>query len=128
MLLSLQYIYRYNIARHVPSEGTLTFEDIARKCRLDLSDLRRFLRVAIARHVFKEPEKGSITHTAASRLLVDNPMLEAWILNIAEEFWPSLTRVGFQKHFNRLNATLTSILRWLMLLPSGRALKSQMNR
>ena len=22
-------------------------------------------------------------------------MLEAWVMNIVEEFWPSLTRVGF---------------------------------
>lgn len=90
----MQYIYRYKIAHHVPEEEETTFENIAHDFGLDVNDLRRFLRVAIARHVFKEPHIGSIAHTTASRLLVDNPMLEAWILNIAEEFWPSLARVS----------------------------------
>ncbi|KAL2045336.1 hypothetical protein N7G274_002419 [Stereocaulon virgatum] len=93
LLLSMQYIYRYKIAHHVPKEQATTFENIARDCGLDIDDVRRFLRVAIARHVFKEPKVGSIAHTAASKLLLDNPLLEAWILNIAEEFWPSLTRM-----------------------------------
>ena len=94
----MQYIYRYKIAHHVPKEQATTFEYIARDCGLDINDVRRFLRVAIARYVFKEPDVCLITHTAASRLLVDNPLLEAWILNIAEEFWPSLTRVGGPFH------------------------------
>ena len=93
LLLSLQYIYRTKIAHHVPDAGEITFQEIARDCGLEVNDVQRFLRVARARHVFKEPRTGSIAHTAASRLLVDNPMLEAWILNIAEEFWPSLARV-----------------------------------
>ena len=111
--ISFQYIYRHRTARHISSDGTTAFEDIAKECRLDLSDLRRFLRVAIARHVFKETEIGSIAHTAASRLLVDNPMVEAWILNIAEEFWPSLARVGLPlSHLYGWIAMLTALYRW----------------
>lgn len=79
----------------MPKEEETTFEKLAQGCGLDVNDMRRFLRVAIARHVFKEPRVGSIAHTAASRLLVDDAKLEAWILNIAQEFWPSLTRVSF---------------------------------
>ncbi|KAL8788742.1 MAG: hypothetical protein Q9195_007149 [Heterodermia aff. obscurata] len=93
LLLSLQYIYRYKLADRVPAQGLTSFEHISREAGLDVNDVRRFLRVAIARHVFIEPEVGSIGHTAASRLLVDNPMLEAWVMNIAEEFWPSLSRM-----------------------------------
>lgn len=92
--MSLQYIYRYKIAQHVPRTEAIPFSDLARHCGLNINDIQRFLRVATSRHVFKEPDVGSIAHTAASRLLVDNPILEAWILNIAEEFWPSLARVG----------------------------------
>lgn len=79
----------------MPKEGGTTFESLAVDCGLKVVDMRRFLRVAIARHVFKEPRIGSISHTAASRLLVDDTGLEAWILNIAQEFWPSLARVSF---------------------------------
>ena len=92
LLLGLQYIYRYKIAEHVPLDGSATFEQIAKDCNLNVKDVTRFLRVAIARHVFHEGPIGTIKHTAASRLLINNTMLEAWILNIAEEFWPSLAR------------------------------------
>ncbi|OGM41087.1 O-methyltransferase [Aspergillus bombycis] len=91
-LLSLQYIYRYQIAPQVPVEGTITFEQLAQATNLNIKDLTRFLRVAISRHVFYEPQKDVIGHTAASKLLVNNPMVEAWLLNIAEEYWPAFTR------------------------------------
>lgn len=78
----------------MPKEEESTFESLARDCGVDVKDMRRFLRVAIARHVFKEPRIGSIAHTAASKLLVDDTKLKAWILNIAKEFWPSLSRVS----------------------------------
>ncbi|KNG86926.1 O-methyltransferase [Aspergillus nomiae NRRL 13137] len=91
-LLSLQYIYRHKIAPQIPIEGTITFEELAQVTNLNIKDLTRFLRVAISRHVFYEPRKGVIGHTAASKLLVNNPMVEAWLLNIAEEYWPAFTR------------------------------------
>ena len=92
MLLSLQYIYRYQIATHVPLDRTTTFEELSKATGLGQKDLSRFLRVAISRHVFCEPTKGTIAHTAASKLLINNPMVEAWIQNIAQEFWPAFTR------------------------------------
>ncbi|KAE8382378.1 S-adenosyl-L-methionine-dependent methyltransferase [Aspergillus bertholletiae] len=91
-LLSLQYIYRYKIAPQIPIEGTIAFEELAQATNLNPKDLTRFLRVAISRHVFYEPRKGVVGHTAASKLLIDNPMVEAWLLNIAEEYWPAFTR------------------------------------
>ncbi|KAI9664064.1 MAG: hypothetical protein M1821_007555 [Bathelium mastoideum] len=92
LLLSLQYIYRYKIAYQIPTKGSITFASLAEACNLPLSDLRRFMRVAIGRHVFSEPVPESIAHTASSLMLLHNPMMEAWILNIAEEFWPALSR------------------------------------
>ncbi|RYP77927.1 hypothetical protein DL769_003300 [Monosporascus sp. CRB-8-3] len=91
-MLSIQYIYRYKIAVHVPLQEETTFADIAVAAGVNEKDVTRFLRVAISRHVFHEPRKGYVVHTAASRLLIDNPMLEAWITNIAEEFWPAVAR------------------------------------
>ncbi|TGO81284.1 hypothetical protein BPOR_1226g00010 [Botrytis porri] len=60
---------------------------------LNINDVQRFLRVVISYHIFSEPQIGGyVVHFAASRLLVDNFMLEAWIMNIADEFWLSLSR------------------------------------
>jgi hypothetical protein len=78
---------------HVPVDGETTFEKIAEECNLNVTDVMRFLRCAMARNVLAEPKKGFVVHTAASRALINNPMLEAWILNVAEEFWPSVTRM-----------------------------------
>ena len=93
-MLSLQCIYRYKIAKYVPLVGETSFEEISLQCGLNVKDLRRFLRVAISRHVFAEPSKGYVRHTAASKLLLGDPLMEAWIMNIAEEFWPALSRVN----------------------------------
>ncbi|PYI05539.1 O-methyltransferase [Aspergillus sclerotiicarbonarius CBS 121057] len=93
LLLSIQYISRYQIATHVPLDGsTITFEELSKATNLTTKDLTRFVRVAISRHVFHEPVKGVIAHTAASKLLLNNPMVEAWLQNIAQEFWPAFTR------------------------------------
>ncbi|RAL08036.1 S-adenosyl-L-methionine-dependent methyltransferase [Aspergillus homomorphus CBS 101889] len=92
LLMTLQYIYRYRLAAHVPLEGTVTFEELSKITQLNIKDVTRFLRVAISRHIFNEPKKGVVEHTATSKLLVDNPMIEAWLLNIAQEFWPAFAR------------------------------------
>lgn len=84
---------RKGIAAEVPLDGQTTFEKIAEARGLNVIDVTRFLRCAIARHIFKEPRKGFVVHTAASRMLLNNPMLEHWILNVAQEFWPSVTRM-----------------------------------
>ncbi|KAK8135162.1 S-adenosyl-L-methionine-dependent methyltransferase [Apiospora sp. TS-2023a] len=92
LLLSLQYIYRYNIAEHVPLHGTATFGAISEATGLDIADVTRFIRLATGWHVFHEVVKGTIVHTETSRQLVGDTRLKAWIENIAEEFWPSLAR------------------------------------
>lgn len=92
LALSLQYVYRHKIAENTPLEDTITFDKLAQVTKLNSKDLTRFLRVAISRHVFHEPKKGVIGHTTASKLLCKIPMLEACLLNIAEEFWPAFTR------------------------------------
>ncbi|KAM7202700.1 S-adenosyl-L-methionine-dependent methyltransferase [Rhypophila sp. PSN 637] len=94
-MVALQYIYRYQIHKHVPMSppgAETTFEAIAAAANLPATDVARFMRIAISRHVFREPRKGVVTHTAASLHLAMNPMLEAWIVNIAEQFWTSVSR------------------------------------
>jgi hypothetical protein len=85
-------MYRNKIQHHVPLVGETTFKAISTECGLSESDVTRFLRYGIARHIFQEPKKGVVAHTAASRLVVHNKLIESWLMNIAEEFWPSLSR------------------------------------
>ncbi|KAI1473787.1 putative hydroxyindole O-methyltransferase [Daldinia eschscholtzii] len=92
LMLALQYIYRHKLVQHVFLNRETTFREIAAAARLPPKDVTRFLRLAASRHVFHEASKGAIVHTAASRQLLDNPGLEAWVTIIADEYWPALAR------------------------------------
>ncbi|KAF2846613.1 S-adenosyl-L-methionine-dependent methyltransferase [Plenodomus tracheiphilus IPT5] len=92
LLLCIQYLYRHKIAYAVPVDGVASFSEIAGACSTNEKDVTRFLRVAASQHVFKEVRKGFIAHTAASKMLLNNPMLESWTMNIAQEFWPAVSR------------------------------------
>jgi hypothetical protein len=70
---SLEVISRHDMARKVPIGSSITFEELAAQCDLYESDVRRIIRFAIAHHfVFREPRKGFVAHSAASRRLVDD--------------------------------------------------------
>lgn len=61
------------MARKVPVGGSITFEELAAQCGLYEPDVRRIVRFAIAwHHIFCEPRKGVVAHSAASRRLVDS--------------------------------------------------------
>lgn len=93
LAVSLQYILQQGIVEHVPEQGDITFEALAQASGADVSDMTRFMRMAIACHVFQEPVKGTVRHTAASRVLA-NSMIEAWVLNSVIEFLPSAARAA----------------------------------
>ncbi|KAK2772300.1 hypothetical protein FQN53_004663 [Emmonsiellopsis sp. PD_33] len=71
----LAAIYRFNIASLVPIHDAIPFAELADKCGLLEHDLRRVIRYTASHHrVFCEPKKGFVAHTAASRLLAENPV------------------------------------------------------
>ncbi|KAF1980465.1 putative O-methyltransferase [Bimuria novae-zelandiae CBS 107.79] len=89
----LASVYRFNIAPHVPLNGTISFADLAQKCGLLEHDLRRIIRyTAIHHRVFAEPEEGLVSHTAASRLLAENEMIGDLMGLTFAECWPAHAR------------------------------------
>ena len=56
--------------------------------------VRRILRHAMTYHVFCEPRKGVVAHTAASKLLAVDPLMHQWIGMVSEEMWPAATKVS----------------------------------
>ena len=89
-LVSLQAIYRFKIAQSFSGEAS--YAEISSRCGLDESTLRRIMRHSMTNHIFKE-HNDIVTHTAASELLMENPMLHAWVGMICEESWPAAARV-----------------------------------
>ena len=91
--VSLQAIYKYDIASHVPIHGEISFADLGRKCGMSVTNLRRIIRFAIAYHrVFHEPRKGHVSHSAASRKLADDPNAKAGLGYMFDEVWQSFAR------------------------------------
>ncbi|KAL1592352.1 hypothetical protein SLS60_011430 [Paraconiothyrium brasiliense] len=89
----LASIYRFNIAHHVPVDGSILFSHLAEKCGLLEHDLKRIIRFTSVHHrVFAEPEEGLVAHTAASRLLVDNDMIRDLMGLTFAECWPAHAR------------------------------------
>ncbi|MCJ1436572.1 hypothetical protein MMC27_005952 [Xylographa pallens] len=85
-LISLQAICHFGIAQSFSEEASYT--QISQTCRLDEQTLRRIMRHAMASYIFKE-HNNVITHTAASKLLNENPLMRAWVGMICEESWPA---------------------------------------
>ena len=60
-------------------------------------DLRRIQRFAIIHHqAFQEPRKGVITHSAASRRLVENSAARDGLELQFDDVWQSFARVCLQ--------------------------------
>ena len=97
--VSLQAIYKYDIASHVPIGGDISFAELAGKCGLDEDNLRRILRFAMAfHHVFHEPRKGFVAHSAASRKLAEDPLARAGLGYMFDEVWQSFARVRWPRY------------------------------
>lgn len=88
----MQAIQRFGIATSFPLTETSTFADIAKTCSIPESDARRILRHAMAYYIFREPTPGRVAHTAASKALVENPLLGQLVGFLSGEMWPSATR------------------------------------
>ena len=85
--LVLSIVHRFNIAQHIPLEGHASFEDISKATGLPQFELTRFIRFATTSHIFREPIVGMIAHTAASRLLLEDPLIQGVMdLNLREYF------------------------------------------
>ena len=88
-VLGIQAISRYGIASKVGMNEEVTFAELAERCNLPVEDLRRILRLSMAKHIFKEPRKGYVAHNAASRVFVESEGLNNWTHVALDEIWPS---------------------------------------
>ena len=90
---ALSVIHRFNVAQHVPLKGQVSLEELAQVVGVPWRDLKTVLRLAMTDYVFHEPLPGMVAHTAASRLLLENPLIRAWIDIGVEEMFPAAAKV-----------------------------------
>lgn len=65
-----RYIDRFGIAKIVPFNDTISYDDLAAKAGVDASQLKRQMRQLMNIHMFCEPEPDRVAHTASSKLLL----------------------------------------------------------
>lgn len=99
-MFSLQAIYHWEIATHLPVGEEMTYEELAQRCSIDLPQLQRLLRVAVSNNIFVEPQKGTIAHTAISKLLAEDVLVREWVGLVCVEMLPA----AFQ--------TVPAMLKW----------------
>ena len=92
---SLHAIYKFDIAAKVPTGGEISFAELATACGLYEPDLRRIVRFAIIYHrLFREPRKGYVAHSAASRQLAENGDVRDGVGLMFDDYYPSFARVS----------------------------------
>jgi hypothetical protein len=75
-------------AKSFPINETATFAQIAEKVGLDKLNVRRFLRLSMTNRIFKEVSQGVVAHTAASRVLAENSVMNGWVGFCTDDIWP----------------------------------------
>ena len=87
--ISLQAIYKFNIASRFAIDEQVSYAELAKRCGLNESDTKRLIRLAIAHRIFCEPQTDVVAHSAMSKLLAQVPALHQWNGYIVEEMWPA---------------------------------------
>ncbi|KAE9993411.1 hypothetical protein EG327_005182 [Venturia inaequalis] len=85
--LSLLAVYQFRLAHIVPLHGDISYTDIAKAAGADEMDLRRLIRHAMTNRIFKEPRDGYVSHTASSRVLLDDGQMNDWVGLCTAEFF-----------------------------------------
>lgn len=80
------------MAHIVPLDGDISYTDIARAAGADEFDLRRLIRHAMTNRIFKEPRDGYVSHTAASRVLLDDVQMNNWVGLCTAEFFQAASQ------------------------------------
>ena len=91
-LLSMQAITHFKIASSFPVDEEASFAQISKACGLNEPDLRRLLRHAMTKHIFREPRKGMVCHTAASKLLAEDSQMSDWVSASTGELWQAASQ------------------------------------
>ncbi|KAI0835695.1 putative O-methyltransferase [Hypoxylon sp. FL0890] len=92
-LLCLKFIAQFGIAKKIPLDGEITYEELAASIGIDSAAVCRILRFGIACRVFREPRLGVVAHSAATRQIAEDPAMADWVSSNVNDMWPSAEKV-----------------------------------
>ncbi|KUI72615.1 6-hydroxytryprostatin B O-methyltransferase [Cytospora mali] len=92
--LAFQAICHFHIPQAVPLNGEISFSELAEKLnKITEAQLTRLVRHAMNIHLFQEPTKGLVAHTADTMLLVQDSTLFDLALTLTEVLRPASLKV-----------------------------------
>ena len=90
---SLQAIHKLDVAAKVPLSGDISYTELASLCGIYEPDLKRILRFAMCYyHAFREPRKGFVSHTAASRAILESQGVRDAMGVMFDECWQAYSK------------------------------------
>lgn len=140
--LSLQAMWEFDVARAVPLDGTISFEDLTARVEeanglpIGVLNLRRLLRHAMTNHIFCEPAKNQVAHTRTSRLLLEDEPLKNWTGFITHDVWTPVSKVveamrrwpaSEEPTETSVNLAYNSSTAWFDFLQQDRGLNTRYN-
>ncbi|KAL5117424.1 hypothetical protein ACEQ8H_004740 [Pleosporales sp. CAS-2024a] len=78
-LVNLHSLYKFKLPSLVPIGGSIGYRDLAQKAGVGQDVLRRIVRYAMTKHIFRETVDNKVAHSATSKMLVESPMMMEWI-------------------------------------------------
>ncbi|ETN43466.1 uncharacterized protein HMPREF1541_02625 [Cyphellophora europaea CBS 101466] len=92
-LASCQWPLNFCISDHVPLEGSISYDEVAKLADVPESQLMRLARLAMASGLFHEPIAGQIAHTPVSAGLISNSPLYDNMLFLTEANLPIASKI-----------------------------------
>lgn len=92
--MSLLAIWTFKVAEAVPLTGHISYEEVTKICHhlsgtlVPVWNMRRLIRHAITNRFFCEPQLGFVAHNRASRLLLEDEAINAWVGLFCNDMWP----------------------------------------
>lgn len=92
-MAALHAIWAFKMPQAVPLKGSISFEELTAKVvettriPIGMAMVRRIVRLAMTNKIFTEPTKNQVAHTRSSRLLLEDPGVDAQVGLICDGSW-----------------------------------------
>ena len=92
-MVNLHALYKFKLPSLVPTNGSISYQNLAQSCGIEEDALRRIARYAVTKHIFQEANSEHLAHSATSKMLAKSPMMMEWMGMTCEEMWPAAMQV-----------------------------------
>jgi hypothetical protein len=93
-LFVLHALERFGVFDAVPTNGDISYTNLAAKIPLTEKQVRRIIRHAMTKNIFTEPRPDHVAHNAFSIAPIKNPLLKPWIGHNLGEMLVASSRLG----------------------------------